>query len=287
MEQKNLNHLINEMLAIEEEEAKQAGTLGYMARALVQATLPHSRVKENTFKRVNGNFSLMILADPSIGLPYGTIPRLLLAWIVTEAVRTKQRELILGNTLSQFMEQLGLIPTGGRWGTITRLKEQIQRLFAASFSCTYDDGDEWAIRNVTPISKANLWWNPKQPNQMSLFDSTLTLGEDFFTEIINNPVPVDMRVLKAIKQSPMALDIYCWLTYRMYYLKKRTAITWESLQLQFGADYQQTSQGVRDFKKAFLRELKKVQILYNKAKIGTDSNYLILEPSKTHVARKL
>lgn len=286
MEQKNLNHLINEMLAIEEEEAKQAGALGYMARALVQATLPHRRVAGNEFKRVNGVFKLTILADSDIGLPYGSIPRLLLAWIVTEAVRTKSRDLMLGNTLSQFMEQLGLVPTGGRWGTITRLKEQMQRLFAASFSCTYDDGGNWAIRNINPVSKAALWWDPKQPDQMSLFDSTLTLGEDFFQEVINHPVPIDIRVLKTIKQSPMALDIYCWLTYRMSYLKKKTAITWESLQMQFGADYQQTAHGKRDFKRAFIRELKRVQVLYSSAKVDTSTDYLILEPSKTHIAVK-
>ena len=284
MEQENISKLISEMLAIEAEEAKQAGALGYMARTVVQATLPHRRVKDSTFKRVNGNFKLLILADPEIGLPYGSIPRLLLAWIVTEAVRTKNRELLLGSTLSQFMEQLGLVPTGGRWGTITRLKEQMQKLFSASFSCTYDDGDKWAIRNVNPVNKANLWWDLKQPSQMTFFDSTLTLGEDFFSEIIRNPVPVDMRVLKAIKQSPLALDIYCWVTYRMYYLKKKTAITWGSLQLQFGADYQQTPQGVRDFKKAFIRELKKIQLLYNTAKISVDTSYLILEPSSSHIA---
>lgn len=285
MQQKDLNQLINEMLSIEEEEAKQVGALGYMARALVQATLPHRKVAGNEFKRVNGAFTLTILADSDIGLPYGTIPRLLLAWIVTEAVRTKSRDLVLGKTLSQFMEQLGLIPTGGRWGTITRLKEQMQRLFAASFSCTYDEGGSWAIKKINPVSKAILWWDLKQQNQMSLLDSTLTLGEDFYNEVINNPIPVDIRVLRAIKQSPMALDIYCWLTYRMSYLKKKTMIPWESLQMQFGADYQQTAHGKRDFKRAFIRELKKVQILYPAAKVGTRIGCLVLEPSKTHIAR--
>ncbi len=102
----SINELIAESLAIEAEEAKQAGALGYMARALVQATLPHSKVTGNEFKRSNGAFRLTILADSEIGLPYGSIPRLIIAWISTEAVKTKNRELVLGNTLSSFMEQL-------------------------------------------------------------------------------------------------------------------------------------------------------------------------------------
>ena len=36
-------------------------------------------------------------------LPYGNIPRLLLAWVCTEAVRTQSRELVLGASLSAFM----------------------------------------------------------------------------------------------------------------------------------------------------------------------------------------
>jgi hypothetical protein len=34
------------------------------------------------------------------------VPRLLLAWLITEAVRTRERDLVLGDTLSRFMAQL-------------------------------------------------------------------------------------------------------------------------------------------------------------------------------------
>jgi len=92
----NLNTLINEALAIEAEEAKEAGALGYMTRALVQATLPHSRYEGNEFTRRNGLFTLSIMSPQQIGLPYGVIPRLLIAWVTTEAVLKRQRTLVLG-----------------------------------------------------------------------------------------------------------------------------------------------------------------------------------------------
>jgi hypothetical protein len=66
---------------------------------------------------------------------------------------------------------------------------------------------------------------------------TVTLSEHFFNEVIDRPVPIDMRAIKALKQSPMALDIYTWLTYRASYLKRPTVIPWSSLALQFGSDY--------------------------------------------------
>lgn len=138
MNKKNLDRLIQQALAIASEAAKEAGALRYMARALVQASMPHSRREGLVFERTNGAFSLVMMGHPHSGLPYDTVPRLLLAWLTTEAVRTRERELVLGNTLSQFMAQLDLIPTGGRWGTITRLRDQMHRLFASTVSCTYD-----------------------------------------------------------------------------------------------------------------------------------------------------
>lgn len=285
MKVKSLEKLITSVLEIEAEAAKEAGALGYMARALVQATMPHSKISGSEFKRTNGLFKLTILADSEVGLPYGSLPRLLLAWISTEAVRTKNRHLVLGRTLSAFMAELDLMPTGGRWGTITRLKDQMKRLFGASISCTYDDGNHWAIKNISPVSTADLWWNPKQPNQATIFESTLTLNEDFFKEITTHPVPIDIRALKALKRSPLALDIYCWLTYRLSYLRQSTTIPWAVLQLQFGSDYATDQQGVRNFKKAFLRELKKVNLFYQKAKLDLFEEGLNLKPGISHVKK--
>jgi hypothetical protein len=285
MKLQSIEKIISDALAIEAMEAKEAGALGYMARAMVQATMPHSKVNGNEFSRTNGLFTLTILSSSKVGLPYGTIPRLLLAWISTEAVRKKDRNLVLGRTLSSFMTALDLIPTGGRWGSITRLRDQMTRLFSASISCTYDDGNHWAIQNINPISKADLWWNPKQPNQATIFDSTLTLSEEFFKEITNNPIPIDIRVLQSLKRSPLALDIYCWLTYRLSYLRKTTTIPWEVLQLQFGADYATDLQGVRNFKRAFLRELKKVNIFYKEAKLEVIDIGINLKPSIPHIKK--
>jgi hypothetical protein len=84
----SVEQIINDALAIEAESAQDAGALGFMARAMVQATLPHKKVVGTEFERRNGNYTLTLLAPSKIGLPYGTVPRLLLAWLTTEAVST-------------------------------------------------------------------------------------------------------------------------------------------------------------------------------------------------------
>ena len=58
----------------------------------------------------------------------------------------------------------------------------------------------------------------KHPNQASLWESKIQLGERFFHEIITNPLPINMKILKAMKRSPLGLDL--WLTYRTFGLTR-------------------------------------------------------------------
>jgi hypothetical protein len=282
--QTKLDRLITDALAIEAQDAKDAGALGYMARALVQATLPHSKPESNEFERRNGAFTLVMLAPSKVGLPYGVIPRLMMAWMTTEVVRTKRRELVLGDSMSEFMRQLDMNPTGGRWGSITRLRDQSRRLFTTSVSCFYDGTDAAGEGGFRIADRHMLWWDPQSPEQRSLFNSTVMLSERFYDEVRTSPVPIDMRAMKALKKSPLALDIYFWLTYRLSYLRQARVIPWAALQLQFGASYRQDAHGLRDFKRAFLRELKKVVILYPKAKAKEEEGGLYLQPSATHIS---
>jgi hypothetical protein len=261
-------------------------THGYIARAMVLASMPHSEPKETYFERENGKYRLSMVADPKVGLPYGSIPRLLFAWMTTEAVRTKSRELKLGKSLSQFMRSLDIEPTGGQKGTIKALREQIRRLFATTISCTYSDEDHEAGLRMLLVDEYDLWWTPKDPGQYGLWESTITLSEKFFNEITRSPVIFYMEALKALRKSPMALDIYMWLTYKNSYSTKPVIISWESLQMQFGAGYPETSQGKANFKLKFREALKKVCIAYPDAKkLRVLRNGLEYIPGSPHVPK--
>jgi len=278
---RSIEKLLAEAVAIEEEAAKEAGALGFMARAMVQATMPHRDPKTNEFERRNGNFTLTMLAPSRIGLPYGSTPRLLMSWLSTEAVRTRERTVVLGDTLSEFMRSLGMTPTGGRWGTITGLKNQARRLFSTSITCVYDEPGSTTGKNFQIADEYHLWWQPKEPDQAGLWQSTVTLNPTFYEELIKSPVPIDIRALKALKRSPMAIDVYCWLTYRMSYLKTPTVIPWQLLQGQFGADITRK----RAFKEKFLEALQKVVVIYPEARLEPTQNGLMLKPSPLHIAR--
>jgi len=62
MNSDNLDKLVSQALAIEAESAREAGALGFMARLLVQITLPHRSIQGNEFVRTNGDLTVTMLA---------------------------------------------------------------------------------------------------------------------------------------------------------------------------------------------------------------------------------
>jgi hypothetical protein len=54
------------------ENAVDAGALGFMAKSLVQATLPHREHSGDQYIRTDGNLTLRISDIAGDGLPYGS-----------------------------------------------------------------------------------------------------------------------------------------------------------------------------------------------------------------------
>lgn len=279
-----INKLVEEAIAIEEEDAKEADKLGYMARTLVQTAMPHSDPKSNEFVRTNGHYTLTMMAPSAIGLPYGSIPRIIIAWISTEAIKTKQREIYLGENLSRFLHKIGFKAQGGKRGDISRVKEQMGKLLQTHITCTYMDNSIKRIKNIQAVSEAQSWWVTQ--NCEATWQTDLILNYDFFNEIINSPIPIDLRAIHALKNSSLAIDIYCWLTYRMFTLRRNTFIPWDKLFLQFGSGYANTPSGRYAFKKKFIEQLKKVELLYNKLKLSVENDGLTLSRSLPHIMTK-
>ena len=121
---------VNQLVSASEADAD----LGFMARLLVLCSLPRTNPgNRHQYKRQNGPYTLIMYSSGETKLPFGNLPRLLLAWISTEAVRTQSREISLGRSLSGFMRKLGMDDrSGSPRGDRTRLRNQMQRLFGCN-----------------------------------------------------------------------------------------------------------------------------------------------------------
>lgn len=263
--------------------------IGFVFRSMVFASLPHSKPKKMNYTRTSNNFIISIIGNEEAGgVPYGTYPRIILSWIASEIVKKKSREIVLGKSLSNFMKNLGLLVSGGKYGTINRFKNQLKRIFSSYISFTYQDSlqNKWVTSNINIADYAQIFWTSSSNYNIDSFNSKIIIGESFYKEVIKAPIPVDIQAINFLKESSLALDIYFWLTYRMSYLNNPIEITFNRLQIQFGVGYRDTSQGKYEFKRKFLTQLKKVIVIYPKAKLKIGTNSIFLYPSPTHVLKK-
>ena len=129
-----------------------------------------------------------------------------------EAVRTQSPELILGDSLSEFMRKVGIYSTSG--DTHTRLRNQMRRLFGCTVSLLYEDARGEATLNAPMARLTEFWWSERQPDARALWESQIERGEDFFNEIIRCPIPIDLNTLRAMQRSPLGLALDRWLTDR-------------------------------------------------------------------------
>ena len=261
--------------------------LGFMARMMVLCSLPRTNPgNRHQYKRQNGPYTLYMFAGRD-KLPYGNLPRLLLAWVSAEAVRTQSREIVLGKSLSEFMRKLGMQDrSGSPRGERTRLRNQMKRLFGCSVSMIYEDAHGEARVSSLVADRAAFWWNERKPDEPVLWDSKIRLGEDLFNEIINHPVPLDMNTLKALKRSTLGLDLYLWLNYRTFALRAPLRLTWRQVYQQFGAhpDKASDKRTVQNFRSKVLRELKKIKFAWKELNYSTGKGVLIVYPSRPAIA---
>lgn len=274
--------LIEAALEVEKNDALAVGEVGYMPRILIQTTLPYRDTRTQVYTRVNGDVKLSMLSPN--GVPFGSIPRSLVSYLATEAVRTQSPIVNLGHSQNEFMKLLGMKNAGG--AQKGRMKVQCKRFFTTMLSVEVSRKNEKgvlqdAMENVLVAKKAYIFWHPKNDEPM-LWQSTIELTQDFFNECITRPVPIDLRVMDALSTSPMAMDVYVWLSWRVAKTRHASTLPWEFLMMQLGC-----AEGteVRTFRRSFIRALKLVQTAANwHPSITLDAtDGLTIYPGKGHV----
>ena len=273
---------VNQLVQASEADAD----LGFMARMMALCSLPRTNPGNRLqYKRVNGPFKLIMTATGDHKLPYGNLPRLILAWISTEVVRTRSRVIVLGPSLAKFMKTLGVYSSGGGRDQI-KLRNQMRRLFGCTVQLSYKEGNEEQFVNSPIAARGKYWWNPNNNSALPGWNSTIVIGEDLFNEIIRHPVPLDLTTLTALKRSPLGLDLYLWLVYRTFALRAPLRLSWPTIYSQFGADPNKADnrRTVDDFRKDSLRELKKIKLAWPELNYSTAKGVLIILPSTPAIA---
>ena len=95
-----------------------------------------------------------------------------------------------------------------------------------------------------------------------------------------------MNILKALKRSSLGLDLYLWLTYRTFSLKRPLPLSWNKIYEQFGVNPAKSDghRTVQNFRGDCLRELKKIKLAWPELNYATEPGVLILHPSTPAIA---
>ena len=269
----------------------QTDKIHFQHSVMCHAGFPRKATDSRIFERHTGHMSILLEAGKFYygrdfvdrPLPYGTIPRLIMVHVATEAVRTKQRQIEIGDSIRKFLITLGLPTSGGARGGYTAFRKQMESLAACRLTLgLYELGKAVTI-DAKPINRFEAWIQ-HDGLQRTLWPGRIELSEDFFNTLSEHAVPLDNRALVALRHSSLSLDIYTWLAHRLCRVRAvgGTKLSWNNLRDQFGQEYRSS----KDFKKAFKVALRQVLVVYPDAKICDTMGGLMLYPSKPPMSRQ-
>jgi hypothetical protein len=265
----------------------------FMLSIFCQLAFPRSDCGEAYFLRECGKARLALDAGMSVEgekitlarIPYGMVPRLILNYIFSCAVRYKSPEVDFGNSAAEMMRRLGLSPTGGKRGNYANFKNQLAWL--ADCNIEFD----FHVRNKK-ISYCGKIFSDHDfhLNVIKKWSPKIILENSFYEVLVGqkNAVPIDMRAVSALKGSALALDIYYMLSERLHRVTaKPVTLYWKNLRVQFGSEYADSDSGKRSFKENFLKALKKVKMVYPTADIDVIDGGVRIRKSRPPIPKKL
>lgn len=234
-----------------------------------QVGLPRSSIEGTQFIRRSGDAWLSVqagLLDEGKGpvqqpVPYGSTPRMALAYLTTYAVKNRSKEIPIGDSASEFLRLMGIHDRQQR--RYTMLRKQMHALAACRLQIGYRG------RNFSgqPISQFDAWVSNKDQGQRSFWPGLLVLSEDYYKSLLTSAVPLNFQAMHVLRGSSLALDVYVWLAHRLHRVNGQSYdLSWARIREQFGQDYEGKNPAA-DFKKKFKAALTKVKMVYPKARV--------------------
>ncbi|MCD8459812.1 replication protein (plasmid) [Xylella taiwanensis] len=246
----------------------------YMHSIMCQVGLPRSKVEGSSFERVSGAAALLVEAGKlwdgkrfvQQAIPYGPMPRLILAWMNTYAVRFNTPVIPIGDSASEFLRMLGKGSNGGRNGAYTTFRKQVQALSACRMTLGFNANGRAHTYEGKPIKHFDAWLSNKE-EQRPLWPGTVSFSDDYYQTLKLHAVPLDLRAYMELKGSALAMDIYIWAAQRLHRIEGRPLVLyWSNLRDQFGQEYT-GPEADKNFKKKFLPALRAVLAVYPEARI--------------------
>jgi Plasmid encoded RepA protein len=264
--------------------AEEASRIGVTHAGFAMTSLPHRRIETAVWRRQGHRTTLLVesghtASGTQVGVPYGSVARLILLYLQTESIKIGSREVELGRSMYAWMGRMGLDHGGRNYKLVA---EQATRISACRLTFFTDLGEGAQHRhNGAFVQDAITLSGLLNEVQPSLWQDRVRLDEGFWKSLREHPIPVREEAVRAIGGRSMAFDVYVWLAYRLHSLSKRTPVSWPALHSQFGAGFKL----LRQFKPRFLETLSVALAVYPEAQVSEANEGIILYPSPPAVPR--
>jgi hypothetical protein len=264
--------------------AEEETRLGITHAGFAMTSLPHRRIEEPLWTRQGNRTKLLVESGRTgdggwIGVPYGSVARLILLYLQTEAIRTNNPEVELGRSMRSWMTRMSLASGGRNYQLVA---EQARRISACRLTFLTDlTGGAEHRHNGAFVQDAISLAGMADTAQPSLWQDKVQLDNGFWKSLQNHPVPVREEAIRAIGPRSMAIDVYVWLAYRLHSLSKTTAVSWPAVHAQFGAGFK----AIRQMKPVFVDALNLAMAVYPEARVDVEADGLALHPSAPAVPK--
>jgi hypothetical protein len=251
--------------------------MGITHAGFAMTSLPHKRIGETVWRRQGPNTTLLVASGHDeegapIGVPYGSIARLILLYLQTEAIRTGNAEVELGRSMNAWLTKMNLAIGGKTYGLVA---EQARRISHCRLTFFVDNPGVKVSQNGAFVAGRISMSSTGSDQQLALWQDKVRLDDGFLQSLRKHPVPVREEAISAIGTRSLPIDIYIWLAYRLHALAKPTPISWLSLHSQFGAGFKL----VRQFKPTMVDALRLALAVYPEADVSAGDDGLTLFPS--------
>jgi len=262
--------------------------IGFLYSGWCQAALPHRKLARDDQIWEVSSEQVRLIVEPGrkpsrgfdgelvpVGVPYGARARLILFYLQAEALRTKSPEVLLGNSMRNWLGRMG-VPIGG--SSVKAIREQSERLARCRLTFHVRRGNILGLVNQSIVEAA--MFEPSQDDRGTMFAERARLSDGFFQQLQKHPVPLEEAAIRALSNNSQALDIYAWMAYRLHSLAGPRPITWKALKGQFGMGIQ----AMNNFRRLFLNNLQLALAVYPDAQIDVTPEGITLHPSRPPVA---
>jgi Plasmid encoded RepA protein len=265
--------------------ASEDHEIGFLYSGWAQAALPHRRLPDDEIWQVETD-RVTLLVQPGarpgkppvqIGVPYGSRARLILLYLQSEALKNNSRDISLGRSMNHWLSRLG-IPLGGR--SAKDVRDQAERISRCRMSFQIVQGNKAGLMNQSIMDTAMFVEDDENQRGHMLLE-TATLSQMFFDQLKKHPVPIEESAVRTIANNSLALDVYCWLAYRLHVLSAPTPITWKALHAQFGQAFARRDH----FRQQFRHTLELALSVYPAANVERNERGVIIHPSPPPVAK--